>query len=56
MAVDPTTGADSVFERLSARGGVVKVVEGPKGAVPEIVKIYPREVATPDCGKTTFST
>lgn len=37
-------------------GIVVKVVEGPDGAVPEIVKIYPREVSTPDCGKTTFST
>jgi branched-chain amino acid transport system substrate-binding protein len=37
-------------------GIVVKVVDGPKGAVPEIVKIYPREVSTPDCGKTTFST
>jgi branched-chain amino acid transport system substrate-binding protein len=29
-------------------GIVVKVVDGPKGAVPEIVKIYPREVSTPD--------
>ena len=36
-------------------GIVVKVVDGPNGAVPEIVKIYSREVATPDCGKTTFS-
>ena len=37
-------------------GIVVKVVDGPDGAAPEIVKIYSREMSTPDCGKTTFST
>lgn len=37
-------------------GIVVKVVDTPKGAAPEIVKIYSREMSTPDCGKTTFST
>ncbi|MEZ5856086.1 MAG: ABC transporter substrate-binding protein [Hyphomicrobiaceae bacterium] len=37
-------------------GIVVKVVDTPNGAAPEIVKIYSREMSTPDCGKTTFST
>lgn len=36
-------------------GIVVEVVDGPDGATPEIKKIYSREMATPDCGKTTFS-
>jgi hypothetical protein len=36
-------------------GIVVKVVETADGAAPEIVKIYSREMSTPDCGKTTFS-
>lgn len=36
-------------------GIVVKVVDGPKGPEPEIVKIYSPEMSTPECGKTTFA-
>jgi hypothetical protein len=39
------------------QGFVVKVAENPKYSepIPEIVKIYPREMATPDCRSTSFS-
>ena len=40
------------------QGFVVKVVENPKFPEPvaEIIKIYPREVATPDCRSSTYKT
>ena len=36
-------------------GIVVKMVDGPKGPEPQIVKIYSPDLSTPECGKTTFA-